>query len=368
MRLIQVDILRAVAVLLVMGAHLPVSLFERQTPLTGFLSVWLRCGWTGVDLFFVLSGFLVSGLLFGEYKARRRVDLARFLVRRGLKIYPGFYVFLLLTTLYLALAGLHFPSLRQYVGEIFYFQNYGPHIWEHTWSLAVEEHFYLFIGALILYLSKRQGDDPFRVLVLLCGCLGGAILALRIWNACLNPYTHQTHLFPTHLRIDSLLFGVLLSYCHHFHHDTLRGFVRAHKRGILALSAALLSTSLFWTLFDPFMHAVGFTLLYLGFGGVLAVAVHGVDPSRVTAHAPVQWLARVGVCSYAIYLWHIVMARGFPYGALAIPRHYFLSSCVTLAVYVGGAVGLGIVMAHAIEIPVLKYRDMKIRSNSGSLS
>ncbi len=151
MRLIQVDILRAVAVLLVMGAHLPVILFERDTALTGLLSLWMRCGWAGVDLFFVISGFLVSGLLFREYQANGNIDLPRFLLRRGLKIYPAFYVFLLVTTLYAALAGLDLPTWPQYIGEVFYFQNYGPHIWEHTWSLAVDEHFYLFIGAFILY-------------------------------------------------------------------------------------------------------------------------------------------------------------------------------------------------------------------------
>jgi len=79
----RLDILRCIAVLLVLLDHSGIHPFLTQT------------GWTGVDLFFVLSGFLISGLLFAEYKKRGAIDFKRFLIRRGLKIYPAFYTFLL---------------------------------------------------------------------------------------------------------------------------------------------------------------------------------------------------------------------------------------------------------------------------------
>jgi peptidoglycan/LPS O-acetylase OafA/YrhL len=81
-RLRQLDALRGVAILLALGEHRYVS------------DVWTRVGWTGVDLFFVLSGFLISGLLFNEHTRFGAIRFGRFFMRRGLKIYPGYYVLL----------------------------------------------------------------------------------------------------------------------------------------------------------------------------------------------------------------------------------------------------------------------------------
>ena len=84
-RLPQLDFLRAVAVLLVIGNHSAICPPEVNFYLNKITSVWYRGGWTGVDLFFVLSGFLVSGLLFNEYRKRGDINLKRFLIRRLMK-------------------------------------------------------------------------------------------------------------------------------------------------------------------------------------------------------------------------------------------------------------------------------------------
>src|SRR5437660_11936744 len=97
MRNKRLDILRGIAVLLVLGRH-------------GVMAgVWKETGWAGVDLFFVLSGLMISGLLFSEYKRTRSIDLVRFFIRRGVKIYPSLYLMLLTTFLLAATYGLHFP-------------------------------------------------------------------------------------------------------------------------------------------------------------------------------------------------------------------------------------------------------------------
>ena len=85
MRNKRLDVLRCIALLLVMFNH------------GGVWPAAAHHGWIGVDLFFVLSGFLISGLLFSEYKARSSISFKRFFTRRGLKIYPAFYLFLFLT-------------------------------------------------------------------------------------------------------------------------------------------------------------------------------------------------------------------------------------------------------------------------------
>src|ERR1700722_19491950 len=89
-RLIQLDVLRGLAILLVLGRHaiVPREDAGRLAPLA---KIWWHIGWTGVDLFFVLSGFLVGGLLLGELRSRGTLDIKRFIIRRGFKIWPAYY-------------------------------------------------------------------------------------------------------------------------------------------------------------------------------------------------------------------------------------------------------------------------------------
>ena len=149
-RITGLDLLRFIAVMLVLFRHL-------HPPADGF-SGWGRIlellqngGWVGVDIFFVLSGFLVSRLLFSEFKRRGDFFLGRFLVRRAFKIYPAFWVLIAVTVAVRLFRSHPDLSSRNLVNELLFIQNYGFGLWGHTWSLAVEEHFYLlFAGALFL--------------------------------------------------------------------------------------------------------------------------------------------------------------------------------------------------------------------------
>jgi peptidoglycan/LPS O-acetylase OafA/YrhL len=85
----------------------------------------------GVDLFFVLSSFLVSGLLFSEIKKTGSVKLGRFLIRRGLKIYPSFYIFIFFTIFGYAVLNRDINS-RSLFGELTFLQNYNSSLWNHT--------------------------------------------------------------------------------------------------------------------------------------------------------------------------------------------------------------------------------------------
>ncbi|NBX63664.1 MAG: acyltransferase, partial [Bacteroidetes bacterium] len=113
---ISLDLLRALAILLVLGRHSFAN------------GLWHWIGWSGVDLFFVLSGFLVSGLIFQEVKTQGDVRLGRFLVRRALKIYPSFYVFLLVSVLAAWMTDRNYET-SQLLSEIFYLQSYFDGLW-----------------------------------------------------------------------------------------------------------------------------------------------------------------------------------------------------------------------------------------------
>jgi peptidoglycan/LPS O-acetylase OafA/YrhL len=171
-RVQQLDVLRGVAVLLVLVHHSP-----------GGEGALLKAGWTGVDLFFVLSGFLVSGLLFKEHLRSGRIRPGRFYLRRGLKIYPNFYVMLAVTSAALALGHIAVEPWNV-VHEAVFLQNYLPAAWwgrEHAWSLAIEEHFY-FLLPPVLILLLRWGAfrrAPVRWAAVLAAALGTAALAVR---------------------------------------------------------------------------------------------------------------------------------------------------------------------------------------------
>src|SRR6266478_4266045 len=202
MRNKRLDVLRCIAVILVMLHH------------AGIWFVFTRFGWVGVDLFFVLSGFLISGLLFSEFKKRGSVDFKRFFIRRGLKIYPAFYVFLFLTTIvsyYVLRAGS--PPAR-YLHEVLFVQNYEHGTWDHTWTLAVEEHFYIFLPLFLLVLirfsSNRQ--NPFRSVPWTALTVAGMCLAFRATSVYWGTPNFHMAYTATHDRMDALFFGVLLGY------------------------------------------------------------------------------------------------------------------------------------------------------------
>jgi peptidoglycan/LPS O-acetylase OafA/YrhL len=137
-RFFGLDVLRFVAVTLVLHIHavLGLNLFHTGSPTpTGILEAILPPGRYGVDIFFVLSGFLVSGLLFKEYKRTGTVSPGRFFIRRAFKIYPAFWL-LILGTVILRFRNYGKVDWLGLAHELFFIQNYMPGPWGHTWSLA----------------------------------------------------------------------------------------------------------------------------------------------------------------------------------------------------------------------------------------
>ena len=338
------------------------------------LDLWSQAGWVGVDLFFVLSGFLVSGLLFQEYQQTGQVTIGRFIVRRGFKIYPAFYTLLLVTIIVDRLLSRPAP-FRGILSEALFVQNYATPLWTHTWSLAVEEQFYLLL-ALVVGLAvarvRRPGreTDPFAFLVPGFVTVGVVALLLRIVTVLLGSPGLEHHLTPTHLRLDSLLFGVLLSYFFNFRGPELAAFVNQRRRTILCAALVCLMPCLVWSVTSSVMQTVGFTLLYLGFGGVLLLCLHWPSPSLDdrkssllrrpfgVASAAVAWL---GVYSYSIYLWHMPVQAWTAIG-LARMAGWAPASGLEWAMYFVDGIAVGILMAKLIEGPGLALRDRWIPS------
>jgi peptidoglycan/LPS O-acetylase OafA/YrhL len=312
-----------------------------------------RGGWVGVDLFFVLSGFLVSGLLFSEHIRSGRVSPWRFYVRRGFKIYPAFYVYLVVCMAIVARKDLQ-VDYRKVLADALFVQNYFSGLLGHTWSLAVEEHFYLALPLLLLVLGRiPTRGTAFALLPLAVGCICVGLLGLRIWQASQSTFSFRTAVAPTHLRLDSLLFGVLVSYMWHYYPVQFKAALYPWRHCLIASSALLFLPAFLLRIQDtPFIYTTGFTLFYLGGAALTA----GTLLTAVPSNAMTRFLGFLGAHSYSVYLWHLPIRNwGIPgLEELAGVRFPFL---VTAVVFIGGSFGFGIVMAKLIENPALALRE-----------
>ncbi|HEX4627877.1 MAG TPA: acyltransferase [Gemmatimonadales bacterium] len=375
-RVPQLDVARGVAVFLVLGRHMQLPSEQAASAVRAAAALWYQVGWIAIDLFFVLSGFLIAGLLFTEYQKHGSLRIGRFLIRRGFKIYPAFYVFLVASVLFSTYESpLTRDLVQRVLAEALYVQNYLPPLWGPTWSLAVEEHFYLLL-AVVLFVLVRRGrsqDNPFGGLVYLIVGLAVVALILRIATPPTHPYSYRKHFFPTHLRLDSIAWGVLLSYLYHFRREQLLAFLERRRWMIAVASIALIAPPFIWPLEQSrFINTLGLTFLDWGFAGLLILSLSHSPSLRVPLGAPLlRGVAAIGFYSYSIYLWHMpVISWLMPHlrrrGVFDF-SNATLAFTLDLAVYTIGSIALGIVMARIVEGPALRLRDRLFASRSGTL-
>jgi peptidoglycan/LPS O-acetylase OafA/YrhL len=324
----SLDVLRCVAVLLVLGCHFP------------YYRAWAQVGWAGVDLFFVLSGFLISGLLFRDFNNSGVIHFRNFFFRRGFKIWPAFYFFIAQVTLVFALSRGAHPWHQLLVASSF-LSNYFPTsnlLLTHIWTLAVEEHFYVALPLLLILLSKlRRSRDPFNAIPLLFIFAGVLCLVFR-WF-CLP----DRLAWATHLRMDSLFAGVFLGYLYHFRQSSFQRLTSYYSFALalaFCLPAALLDAR------SRMMQTFGLSGLYIGCGFLVAWSV-GRTPKNVIGAAIAKTAAKVGFYSYSIYLWHTVVCEWF----------MWKNSALAFWAYLVTAIAVGVAAAILIELPALALRE-----------
>jgi peptidoglycan/LPS O-acetylase OafA/YrhL len=361
MRIKYLDFLRGVAVLLVIFRH------------HDFVAVLEQAGWIGVDLFFVLSGFLVSSLLFNEFNSTQRIDGVRFLIRRGFKIYPGYYIlifsilaiqFVLARQLGGAVAQKYNYSFAEVMQELFFVQNYLGGFDMHTWSLAVEEHFYFFL-TFSLYLIFRYASNVERAVTLYCVGVIVVCNILKIHAAFFDtPISYYRNIYPSHLRADSLIFGVLIAHYSINHKVAFLKFIRANKFILTTVALLFLLPPFFLTLKDKsdfvLLTGINFTMLYVGFGIILSLFLAfpslEVGIKKLISEQVYGWVCTIGYYSYSIYLWHIPVHR-YLSGLLVYVLKRDLPEPVTFVPYFVISIIVGIVFGKYVEIPFLKLRD-----------
>ncbi|MEZ5384375.1 MAG: acyltransferase [Prosthecobacter sp.] len=350
------DVLRGVAVLMVVIAHLEPGPFTPQAVLDGMNFFVVVGGRAGVDLFFVLSGFLVSGLLFREWEQTGTVKPGRFLIRRGFKIYPPFWVVLAFIVAVRIWKG-HGVPLERLTGELLFLQNYVGRLSDPHWTLAVEEHFYLLLAGLFMWQSRQHpgrgqaaaGGRVVKVFVLLSlGCLVARVLAYFMF-----PEKPEAVFMMTHARIDGLFLGVLLAWgCRrHAWHTKIQARVGLRLGLVIAMAA-------WWLVYrdiDRNQAWAAFAGMNITGGVAALLLLVGVGRPALGKNLMINSLAVVGRYSYSIYLWHMPWLRFLqPFiekQLLGAGRWWF-----TLVMGVVGSLALGRLMAEVVERPALRLR------------
>lgn len=353
-RLPGLDLLRSIAIVWVMFFH---------TFVIGGIGPdweWLtRFGWAGVDIFFVLSGFLIGSQWLQALQSGSGASLRSFYARRAWRILPAFLVVL---GVYAA-----FPAVREEAGleALWQFLSFTLNLFidysqnrafSHAWSLCVEEHFYLVFPLLALWMTRRPSAARFIGLCLLL-VIGGVALRGAVWlhmdaTQPQRPWFIEDLYYPTWMRLDGLLAGVMLATLRVYRPGAWSRLQRhAHVLALAGIALAGLALLLFRQRTGLAANTLGWPLLSFGFGLLV-----------LGATAPQGWVARLALpgtgwlaaVSYSLYLSHkLAMHAVNTWLAPALP----LQGLALFPVYAAVILGTGALLHYAVERPGLELRD-----------
>jgi len=355
-RIGALDGIRGLAIILVLVYH-----YARSAKQLGFESAILsvaNIGWTGVDLFFVLSGFLITGILYESRKAAHY--FVNFYARRILRIFPVYYV-AILTVLLLSIV---WPEARflgtHSLGWIaVYLTNVlmavesdaaVPRALTHFWSLAVEEHFYLMWPFIVLL-------GPRRVLMAVAAGFIALGLGLRVASHLTGLLDAWDLFLLTPTRMDGLAVGALCALAVRGP-DGIAAVVRPAWVAALGGGAGLLimlALTRTSSQIDPAMQLIGYTLLAVTFGGFLVVGISWRPLNFILNLKILTWFGRY---SYGMYVWHQVVNAVFFFSPMtavivaqgpAVQVPYFLAAVATGLV-------VTLVSYHFWEVPFLHLK------------
>jgi peptidoglycan/LPS O-acetylase OafA/YrhL len=346
-RSIELDFIRGLAIIAVMGYHF--HSFPTGSAVIAAIEYPLKnFGHEGVNLFFTLSGFLVGGLLLKQYSQEGRIDAGRFIVRRIFKIWPAYYVLIL----FHVIVGRH-PLDTFLVQNLTHMQNYFGSSIAQTWSLAVEEHFYLFLPLLLIVFARFQ--TRVNTILAVLGSICVAVLIAR--SVAVSHGEIDQTFFYTQYRIDSLLFGVMLAALYWMKPAAYR-FLAERKGLLVAMVIGLVLWLVFGTRNVALDQSIGYTIQAIGFCALIVLTLeYSGAVKRTLVYRLIGW---IGVYSYGIYLWHsLALAPGDLLIRKAASLHVpaLIAWALIMAAQFAIAIVVGYVTTRAVEFPFLRIRD-----------
>lgn len=361
-KLYGLDHLRALAILLVLVFHY--LSFGHPQWATAFTDI----GWTGVDLFFVLSGFLIASQLFAQIKKGKPVSLKDFFLKRLFRIIPAYLV---VVAIYFCVPFFRekeaLPPLWRFLTFTQNFGldrgNYGT--FSHAWSLCVEEHFYLFLPFTLVFLQFTNSfKKAYWIIIILF--IAGFALRLYSWHYLYQPnidantkvdYWAMYSYYPTYNRLDGLLVGVSIAAVYQFL-PTLWQRIAAYGNWLIVTGAVILTACFLYCskLYEYSTSIYGYTLISIGYGFVVAGAL-----------SPVSFLFRwksgittlIATLSYGMYLSHkgIIHMTQVVFADWGIEKNSSLMLLISVLLSIAGAWLLHLI----IEQPFMKMRKRFVK-------
>jgi peptidoglycan/LPS O-acetylase OafA/YrhL len=340
--------LRCVAVMMVVLGHAHDTAPDGYHGWLAPLSL-LSSGAMGVQIFFVLSGFLITGILEAEFRSRERIDLWQFYLRRALRIWPAFYAFLIVLVV-LSYAGLIDIAWQQFVFAATYTWNYsemlgvGPvnnaHLegaWYlgHFWSLALEEQFYWFWPPLLIFILLRKSEKLLPVLILV-------IPMVRVVSYFLAPGLRGQLGMMLHTGVDSILIGCYAS----LKREPLKAFLDSIKyRNLLVGLLFVLMLALPWVNLGRYWSNTYGTTVNAALMALIVVALTHLKDFWLCWLLRTRVFVFVGTISYSLYLWQQLFLHDASPATWGFPLNIVQSFAAATLSY------------WFIETPFLKLKD-----------
>jgi len=369
------DTLRASAIVLVFMYHY--ETFVSHAPTFGWLGT---VGWAGVDLFFVLSGYLIANQLFAGMARGQALSLPRFYARRALRTLPVFWLVLAFFVLFPAAMGGRTPP--PWWRFLTFTQNIGLQpgtAFSHAWSLCVEEQFYLVLPALLAlaaWLARPHGRWRVTLTRAHGWALMGALVALGVVARCVLWQTYGQPAdgrgdgymawiyYDTLCRFDEFIPGVAVAMLKNFHRPAWDGLMARGGRlsaiGAVAVAAML---TLAWRSYyidgvgwGFFMTAFGYSLLALSFAVLVAAAL---SPEAKALRWRIPGARPLALWSYSTYLSHKPLA----YYLAQQLKPLGVSDGARLAIISVACVAMGGLLYKLVEAPFMALRDRWVPSN-----
>lgn len=295
------DLLRALAIIVVVIYHAGIMGF----PLPGHVHRW---GWIGVDLFFVLSGYLIGGQLLAPLARGESIDLKRFFARRALRIMPAYFV--VLAIYFLLPSWREYPEMAQPLWKfLLSIQNIALHggtAFSHAWSLAVEDQFYLALPFILICVNRsRRAALIIPIAIFIGGILLRIFLAQQnlLEDGSVGFRAFQAWIYyPTWTRLDPLVFGVVLAAVEKFRPAWWKNLTNLAP-WICLPALALISYALWLGEGDELTLAAcvwQFPLIAIGMAALLICAQSDRLPSRRVRIPGVAFIASIAYSGYLI--------------------------------------------------------------------
>jgi peptidoglycan/LPS O-acetylase OafA/YrhL len=343
----NLDLLRAAAIFLVLIHH-SIQMSPITTPAIARFAFY---GQHGVDLFFVLSGWLIGRLYWNECEHFGRVELFRFWARRWLRTIPPYLV-----ALAIAWSAVYFARREPFdLGYLLFLQNYYTEIpfFSVSWSLCVEEHFYLAAPLLLLLVPQNKLSLTYLVCVLFFTAPLSRVL--KSMDASTSEFFVASLQFPTHVRMEGLILGFALAYLSVFNPKYFEYISRYAVWCAIGAAVAFVGLQYLPAVWN---YRAGFSVLSVGLASILLIFIS----MKQSQFASSRIVRGVAVASYSIYLTHALMihiARATvdrmpsSYGFLYFPIAICLVGLASVAFY------------QAVESTSIKLRDAWVSRRTG---